>query len=82
VKKTRWRKIIKVINPHAQRLMYTYFHHEHIFVTCGVNVLSEAKEIALLNTLQEYADTVERISKIDPYLTEKEWLKQLMDFQS
>ena len=81
MRKPRWRKIIKVTKPHATSLMNTYFHHEHMQAVWYGGGLSEKKEIALLNTLEGYANSIERTSKIEPWLMREEWIVELMNFQ-
>lgn len=80
MKRPRWRKIIKITKHHATTLMNTYFHHEHVRIAWhGGGVLNRKQEIALLNTLNSYANIIERTSKVEPYLLD-DWIAELSNF--
>ena len=80
MKSTRWRAIIKSGEKICPRLMEKYFWNEHIQMAWPTGGLSVKKEMAILETLHSYANSIERTAKVDMYQHSKEWVQELTNF--
>ena len=80
MKKTRWRKIIKVTEFHATKLMNQYYWSENVSMQWPNGGLGEKREMEILETVHHYANLIERTSKIDMYQHPKEWVQELTNF--
>lgn len=80
MKSVRWRKIIKVTKFDATRLMSIYYHNEHAEMVWGSSVIGEKREMEILNTLHDYANTIERTAKVETHLLNQDWIDELSNF--
>lgn len=80
MKQPRWRKIQKVMKPHASKLLDLYFHNEHAVICYGQSVISDSCEIHICETFGQYSGIVSRTAKSDRNFQHTAWILVLSDF--
>lgn len=80
IKTHRWRKIQRVTEQHATKLMCRFHHHEEIKIQWDVRLLNHKEEMEILNTLNSYANIIIRTTKVETYLSKKEWVHEITNF--
>ena len=80
MKSIRKRKIIKVMKPHAIKLMDKLYWSEDIKIQWATGGLSEKEEYRLSDTLNGYANIIERSISDYPRVIENIWILDLLNY--